>query len=126
MTGPAMPLNGRLARQRRLTLGDLVFLVALAALPLTALASVARSLPPRDVLLFAGMALGAHAAALALLDVALGGQTLLARVVRSLVYGLVGCVFIVLVVTLVLMEPWNGALVGLSVLITLFYAVSWC
>src|SRR5262245_1622229 len=120
-----MPLDKPLARPRRLTLGDVTFLIALASLPLTACGAVLRRAGPRETALFAFLALTVHASVLALVTVA-GGRSAIGRAFGLAGYLVMGIAFLTQFAALVLLDPWNGALVGLSVLLSVFYAVSWC
>jgi hypothetical protein len=120
-----MPLDRPLARPRRLTLGDVIFLVALVSFPLAACGLVFRESEHRKAALFACLALTVHVSVLALITTA-GGRSGVERAFGLAGYLVLGLGFLAQFTALVLLDPWNGALVGLSVLLSVFYAVSWC
>ncbi len=118
-----MPLDRPLVRSRHFTLGDLAFLVALACLVFAAASSVCRRWPSWDAAFFLAIALGAHVSVVALLWIAPRRWPFVLHLVA---YALVGFLFVFQVAMLILIDPWSGTLMGLSVLLTLFHAVSWC
>lgn len=121
--------GGPAIRPRRFTLLDVVFLVAMASLVLAAIGSTGRSAHDGStVMIFAAAALTAHFLMWLLFLAAgawAGERSAWSHAGLFGFYNLAGLTFLFQIGILVLIEPFSGLLVHVSLLAMAFYWVSW-